>query len=140
MLDRDLLSRKVSRLRKYVSDLEQADDITWEKYGSDARSKAFVERYLNLAIEEVIDIANHLVSFHKWREPEGFRDLFTILYEKGVIPKKHLAAFQNMASFRNMLVHRYEQIDDELVFGIFRKKLHDFHIFMNLVKDWVEAR
>lgn len=140
MLDRELLSRKISRLRKYVSDLEQADDITWEKYDSDVRSKAFVERYLHLAIEEVIDIANHLVSFHNWREPEGYRDLFKILHEQGIIPKERLSAFQNMASFRNMLVHRYEQIDDELVFGIFRKKLKDFHVFVELVRKWVEAR
>lgn len=75
MVDKELISRKISQLRNYVAELRQAEDITWDRYESNLRSKAFVERYLHLAIEKVIDIANHLVSFHRWREPEGYRDL-----------------------------------------------------------------
>ena len=65
MVDNELISRKLSRLQAYVDELKAAQDITWKKYQSDLRSKAFVERYLHLAIEEVLDIANHIVSFHQ---------------------------------------------------------------------------
>lgn len=140
MVDKELISRKLSRLRSYVEAMEQAEDITWEKYQSDLRAKAFVERYLHLAIEEVIDIANHFISFYKWREPTGYRDLFTILKEHGIIDSEHLATFQNMASFRNMLVHRYETIDEELVFGMLKKRLGDFDLFIRLVVNWVESQ
>ncbi len=138
MVDKALLSRKLSRLRCYVSELKQADDISWEKYEADVRARAFVERYLHLAIEEVIDIANHLISFHKWREPEGYRDVFLVLHECAVIPKENLSDLQNMASFRNMLVHRYEKIDDEMVFGFFKKKLADFDVYMEQIMNWVK--
>ncbi|MCF8025749.1 MAG: hypothetical protein K9K82_09710, partial [Desulfobacteraceae bacterium] len=49
---------------------------------TDVRARAFVERYLHLAIEEIIDTANPIVSFHQWREPAGYRDLMRILLEK----------------------------------------------------------
>lgn len=137
-MDRDLLSRKLSRLQEYVNALRTAEDIDWGKYRSDIRARAFVERYLHLAIEEVLDICNHLVSFQRWREPTGYRDLFLILSEQGVIPRERLATFQNMASFRNMLVHRYERVDDELVFGIFKRRLDDFDEFTALVAAWVD--
>lgn len=140
MVDKELLSRKLSRLRSYMEVLKLAGDINWEKYQSDLRAKAFVERYLHLSVEEVIDIANHLISFHRWREPTGYRDLFTILREHGVIDAEHLPVFQNMASFRNMLVHRYETVDDELVFGIFKKRLDDFELFIGLVTRWAEKQ
>ena len=140
MVDKELLSRKMSRLRSYTEALKNAGDIDWEKYKSDPRAKAFVERYLHLAIEEVIDIANHLISFYKWREPTGFRDLFQILEEHGIIPEEYLSTFQDMASFRNMLVHRYETVDDELVFGIFKKRLDDFDLFSKLVVNWMESQ
>ena len=140
MVDKELLSRKLSRLRSCIEALKGAEDINWEKYQSDLRAKAFVERYLHLAIEEVIDIANHLVSFHRWREPTGYRDLFIILKEHGIIDEEHLSAFQNMASFRNMLVHQYETIDDELVFGIFKKRLDDFELFITLMVNWAEMQ
>ncbi len=139
MVDNELLSRKISNLQSYVSGLEAADDINWEKYLNDARSRAFVERYLHLSIEEVIDIANHLVSFCAFREPAGYRDLFSVLHEQGVIPENQLMTFQNMASFRNMLVHWYEKIDDEVVFGLFKKRLSDFLLFVDLVKQWVKS-
>ncbi len=140
MVDKELLSRKISRLRSYTEALKSAEDIDWEKYKSDLRAKAFVERYLHLAIEEVIDIANHLISFFKWREPTGYRDLFQILKEHGIMSEKDLPTFQNMASFRNMLVHRYEIIDEELVFGLFKKRLDDFELFIKRVLKWVEGQ
>ena len=140
MVDKELLSRKISRLRTYTEALMSAEDIDWEKYKSDLRAKAFVERHLHLAIEEVIDIANHLISFFKWREPTGYRDLFQILKEHGILNEKDLPTFQNMASFRNMLVHRYETIDEELVFGLFKKRLDDFELFIRMVVNWVERQ
>ena len=136
MVDKELVSRKLSQLRMYVDELRRAKDINWEKYRSDLRTRAFVERYVHLAIEEVIDVANHLVSFYQWREPTSFRDLFSILREHDIIPEDDLLTFQRMASFRNMLVHRYESIDDEVVFGIFNKHLSDFDLFIRLVTDW----
>ncbi len=139
MVDTELISRKISHLLNYISELEKADDITREIYSHDARARAFVERYLHLAIEEMFDIANHFVSFNSWREPAGYRDLFLILNEQGVIPAEHLLTFQNMASFRNMLVHRYQKMDDEVVFGIFKNRLPDFHEFVNLIKEWIES-
>lgn len=136
MVDKELLSRKLSFLETYITELRQADDITWERYRAEPRSRAFVERYLHLAIEAVFDIANHIISFHGWREPDSYRDMLAILHEQQVVPDKDLSGFQEMASFRNILVHRYEIIDDEIVFGVFRKRLTDFQRFGDLIKIW----
>jgi len=140
VVDKELLSRKLSLLRSYVAELVRADDITWAKYRSDLRTKAFVERYLHLAIEEVLDIANHLISFERWREPSGYRDIFLVLRENGVITNEQLPLLQEMASFRNLLVHRYENVDDEIVFRIFKKRLSDFDLFIELVSKWAKNR
>lgn len=78
MVDKELLSRKISQLRDYLHALQKAEDISWEKYRDDISSRAFVERYLHLCVEKVIDIGNHFVSFNRWREPDGYRDLLCI--------------------------------------------------------------
>lgn len=140
MVDMDVVSRKLSRLRGYVSSLEEATDITWERYRRDERLRAFVERYLHLATEAVIDLGNHLVSFEGWREPSGYRDLFTVLTENDVLPRDEVFRFQDIASFRNLLVHRYEKIDDEIVFGIFQRRLSDFLSFHDAVRRWARSR
>jgi len=140
MVDKEVLSRKLSQLRQYVAELRAAQDITWGVYQTDIRAKAFVERYLHLAIESLIDIANHVISFHGWREPEGYRDVVTVLHENSIISAQDLPVYQQMASFRNMLVHRYEKIDDATVFSLFKNRLDDFDRFLSLIKEWAEKQ
>jgi uncharacterized protein YutE (UPF0331/DUF86 family) len=60
MVDKELLSRKLSRLRSYIEVMKETEDINWEKYRPDLRVKAFVERYLHLAIE--IDLKDRINS------------------------------------------------------------------------------
>lgn len=36
-----------------------------------------------------------------------------------------------------MLAHRYERIDDALVYGLFRKRLGGFEASADLTKAWV---
>jgi hypothetical protein len=48
MVDKELVSRRLSQLRMYVDELRRAEDINWEKYRSDIRAGAFVERYIHL--------------------------------------------------------------------------------------------
>ena len=43
-----------------------------------------------------------------------------------------------MASFRNMLVHHYEKVEDEVVFGIFKNKLEDFDLFQEFVLAYLK--
>jgi len=137
MVNEEVVLRKIKRLREYVSELRQAKDITWETYRKNIRDKAFVERYVHIAIQSVFDIANHIISYEGWEEPDTYREIFAILASHGVLPEDHVSDFQNMASFRNMLVHHYEKIEDELVFGIFKNKLEDFDVFQKAVLEYI---
>lgn len=133
MVNHQVILSKLGKLKEYVNELRQADDISWEKYRRGVRDRAFVERYIHLAIQTVFDIANHLISYQGWEEPETYREIFSILASNGVFPSEKLSDYQNMASFRNMLVHHYEKVDDEVVFSIFKNKLGDFDLFREFV-------
>jgi uncharacterized protein YutE (UPF0331/DUF86 family) len=39
---------------------------------------------------------------------------------------------------RNMLVHHYEKVDNEVVFGIFKNKLEDFDLFCDCILEYVK--
>ena len=90
MVDRELLSRKISKLSYYISELKNAKDINWKKYTDDSRSKAFVERYLHLAIEEVFDMGAALL-----------RHRLTTISSSHNIPRfpSELLDYSEMASF-----------------------------------------
>jgi uncharacterized protein YutE (UPF0331/DUF86 family) len=129
LVDRLLLERIISDIRSNVQDLKQAQDITWEIYQTNKRSRRFVERTLHILIEACIDAAQHIISDKHFREPASYRDTFLVLAEEGVIHPKDLSRFEQMAAFRNLIVHYYERIDDSTVFGVFKRNLEDFELF-----------
>ncbi len=138
MVNDEIILRKTQKLKEYTNELRQAKDITWEKYQKDIRDRAFVERYIHIAIQTVFDIANHIISYEEWKEPDTFRETFSILASHGVLPDEKVTDYQNMASFRNMLVHHYESVEDEVVFGIFKNRLGDFDLFRGFILDYLK--
>ncbi len=137
MVDRILVERLLAEIASEVNDLKNATDITWEVYKTDKRSRRFVERTLHVIIEACIDVGHHIISDEKMREPSSYRDTFTVLAENGVLRPEDLNKFENMASFRNLLVHYYERVDDELVYGIFKKNLPDFEFFVKRIVEYL---
>jgi len=138
MVDRILIERILTDIRSHVQDLTDASDITWEIYRTDKRSRRFVERTLHILIEACIDVAQHIIADEKLREPESYRDTFAILAENGILHHSDLENFENMASFRNLLVHYYERVDDETVYGIFKQNLSDFNLFVKRIVEYLE--
>ena len=133
MVDKVLLERILTNIRTYIEDLRNASDITWEIYKTDKRARRFVERTLHIIIEACIDIAQHIIADEQLREPTSYRDTFNVLAENKILHSEDLARLENMASFRNLLVHYYERVDDEIVYGIFRKDLSDFDYFVEKI-------
>lgn len=137
MVDRILLERILAEITSEVNDLKNANDITWEVYKTDKRTSRFVERTLHIIVEACIDVAQHIISDEKMREPSSYRDTFTVLAENGILPPGDLERFENMASFRNLLVHYYERVDEEIVYGIFKKDLRDFEFFVGRIVEYI---
>jgi len=88
----------------------------------------------------MIDVAQHVIADEKWREPANYRDAFAVLAEGGAVGKAHLEQYQKMAAFRNLIVHYYEKIDDEVVFEIFQKNLGDFELFVKDISQFLSKQ
>ncbi len=138
MVDQLLVERILTDIKSNTQELRNADDINWEIYKSDMRSRRFVERSLHIMVEAVIDVAQHIVSDEKLREPMSYRDTFLVLAENKIIKTEHLDTYEKMAAFRNLIVHYYERIDDEVVFAIFKKNLGDFELFVSEIAQFLQ--
>jgi uncharacterized protein YutE (UPF0331/DUF86 family) len=138
MVDVVLVEKILGDIKSNVSELRQATDITWNIYRTDKRSRRFVERTLHILIEACIDVAQHIISDEQLREPTSYRDTFAVLAESGIIQPEDLTRMENMASFRNLIVHYYERIDDAAVYGFFKRNLSDFDIFVRSVVKYMK--
>ncbi len=140
MVNRDTVEKAIETISLNVRELRRAVDIDWEKYQTDIRARRFVERSLQVIIEACLDITHHIISDDGMREPVSYRDAFVVLGENGILPQEELEKYEKIAMFRNLLVHYYEKIDDEIVFGIFRKNLGDFDRFVGHVLTYLDRK
>jgi uncharacterized protein YutE (UPF0331/DUF86 family) len=58
-------------------------------------------------VEACVDISNHIISVKGFRRPMDYSDVFLVLEENKVINKDFSYRLQEMAKFRNVLVHGY---------------------------------
>ena len=53
----------------------------------------------------------------------------------GFLASKNLTFMVPMAGTRNILVHGYDKVDDSLIYGILKRHLDDFNIFLKEIRD-----
>lgn len=137
MVDILLVKRKLAELDTYLGQLKEYQDIKLSDYKSQWKTQRIVERTLHIMIELCVDIANHIISDCDLRPPTSYADTFSVLMEGKIINKSLSERLQKMAKFRNILVHRYEEIEPEIVISILRKDLKDFDLFKKAILNFL---
>ncbi|KAA8957948.1 DUF86 domain-containing protein [Mycobacterium sp.] len=67
------------------------------------------------AIEACIDVAQHICSAQGWGPPADNGDAMRLLGSHGVLTAEIADGFRKAVGFRNVLVHEYIQVSDDIV-------------------------
>jgi uncharacterized protein YutE (UPF0331/DUF86 family) len=137
MIDKPLIEKKLRRIEEFLHELQSAGRCTIEEFKKNIIKRRFIERNIELAIEQMIDICKHLVSGLDLSEPETYAECFDILMKEGIIAGRSLDIFKSMVRFRNILIHAYEGVDDSITYGIYERKLDDFKAFVKEVREYL---
>ncbi len=132
MTDRDLIEKKLARIVTHVEELRRLAHP--EAIRSDIREERFVEHTLQLAIQATLDVASHVVSDQRLGEPRANRELFELLARGGWIDEALAGVLVQVAGFRNVLVHGYEDVDLAIVEDVLRNHLHDLLAFVAAIQ------
>jgi len=130
-----VIENKISLVKKYLKTLERYRKLDIEEILSDVDKKGAVERYLYLASQAAIDLAEATISFKKFRKPASMSESFHILNEEGIIPND-LTEKIKMTGFRNIIAHDYEKINYDIVSDILKRGLDDIEIFTKKISDY----
>lgn len=128
MLDRKRILAKIDELDAYLDELITVAPANFKEYQR-IEKKRSCERLLQLSIECVIDVCKLFVSGLRLGLPSEENDLFGKMYKKNILSKQMNAVLIGMKGTRNILVHEYAAVDDELVFKAIKTKLKDFRKF-----------
>lgn len=139
MVDETLILRKLSELDEYCRQIKEYEKITVTQYAGDWKIQRIVERTLQMMIETCVDIAGHIIADREYRVPKSYSDTFKVLHEEKIVSSELFSALENMAKFRNIVVHDYDKVDAEIVVGILKKNLKDFVNYKDAIIKLLEA-
>ena len=80
---------------------------------------------LQRACELVIDIAMYIVSTNKLGIPQSKKEAFEILQKNNYISEETCKKMKGMIGFRNIVVHDYKEIDEEILQDVIENHLND---------------
>ena len=134
MVDRFVVAARIAKIREYVALLRRIRGMADERrFIDDPLIYGNAERYLQLAIQSVLDISHHIVADRNLALPADSKSLFDLLARQKVVSKRLSVKLAAMAGFRNVLVHEYLEIDRRRVYRALTTELRDFESFIRAV-------
>lgn len=133
MVDPGRVRALLDRLGEEVAHLRRLSERAADELLEDPDLLAAVKYRFVVAIETCVDVGQHVIASEGLRAPRDFADVFTVLGEGGFVPEDQVARLQDMARFRNLLVHGYQRVDDRRVVEILAGRLSDFDAFRTSV-------
>lgn len=129
--------RKIKNLEETLARLKEIiNDTSLETYLEDYRLQWQVERGLLLAAEALFDIGDHILAAQFHTHASDYEDVITKLVMKKVVSKKLGEDLKGLGGFRNILVHEYADVNNELVYDASSKDLKHFHNFIRDILVW----
>lgn len=132
------IARKIRNMKRYIDYLLSYESLSKVRLEDDYELRSAIERNFHLAIESALDIGEILISAEGFEKPEDYRSVIRILGDNSVIPKNFAERFADAASFRNILVHMYVEVDTEKLHYYLQNNLGDFDEFARHIARYLE--
>ncbi len=132
MVNVELLRKRLARLEEYLGILGHISRYSFDEFMAEPERYGAAERFLQLSIESVNDIGNHVVSDLKLGEVNWQSDIPQLLAKHGYLTDEMEQMWVSMIGFRNILVHEYMDVDRRLVYEVLQDNLGDYR----KLEDW----
>lgn len=137
-IDKDVINSRISKLREYLKILAKLKKEKKKDFIKDYKIYGLAERYLQLSIECILDIGNHLISRLNLEKPETYQEILEILGNNEILPEEFAHKIAKMAGFRNILIHNYLDIDRTIVYDHLQENLTDFKDFNKYIITYIK--
>jgi uncharacterized protein YutE (UPF0331/DUF86 family) len=138
---------RVKEIEKKISDVLDALEVISSNFPEDfgdflkmGLAKDGLYKKTEFSIESIIDICNILNSDLRLGVPDTEEDMLDRLEKKKVLSKKVIEIIRQMKGFRNILVHKYGDIDDKKAYEDIRKGIDDFEIVIKEIEGLLKGK
>lgn len=137
-LSRKVLVNRLSEIERDLARLSEFQGMPLKEF-CDGVHYAAAEHYLRRALEAIFDAGNHILSrlpLAPGERPETYKAIALALGRHQVVAKEFAEGpLTAMAGYRNRLVHFYDEVTSEELYGIIRNELKDLETFARSLGD-----
>jgi uncharacterized protein YutE (UPF0331/DUF86 family) len=130
-LDKKTMQLRIDVIERNLKEIESISREKLEKISY--RDELALKHALLECIEACVDMSNHIISVKGFRRPVDYSDVFVVLEENKIISKDFSRRLQEMAKFRNVLVHRYIIVDRGKLLKIVKDDVKDVVEFVKTI-------
>jgi len=125
MVRAEVIRKRLNKLEEYLVILFKLQRYNREEFMSDAEHYGSAERFLQLTIESITDMGNHVIADIELGVVNSYSDIPLILSQHGYLSDELRETWIRMIGFRNTLVHEYIDIDRDIVYNVLQNNLQD---------------
>ena len=133
MVDKDILWAKISALEKHLARVQAKSEAGLPAFLDDLDRQESVLFNLQMAIQNCIDLAAHIVSEEGLGVAGSTNELFYLLEEQGIIGRAMSEKMVMAVGFRNLVVHEYGKVDLEVVYRVSHENVQDLKDFARAI-------
>lgn len=139
-VDKEALVSLIEKNKEYLKKLRELQKYNEEDFLDDWRIYSLVDRYLHLALESFLDIGKKVINQLDLKKPDRYSDVPYILAQNKIIPKNMQEKYEELAKFRNALVHDYLYLDHEIIYKHLQEDVEYLEKFVEFIKDYMKDK
>lgn len=128
-------AQKITSLQRCVSRAREELTSAGAAFASNHTAQDAAVLNVLRAYETAIDLANMVIRKGKLGIPSETRESFAILMREQLVPHDLGMRLQKMVGFRNLAVHRYRELDMDIVRAVISHGLDDLLTFAQTARS-----
>jgi uncharacterized protein YutE (UPF0331/DUF86 family) len=136
----EIIRIKLKEIKDSLTKIKNNLPKTLEEFLDLGLIKDGIYKRVEFMIENVLDICKIINTDLNLGLPKKDVDIIENLMKHKIISKKMGEKIKEMKSFRNILVHVYGEIEDEIAYEEIKNGLKDFEDFEKEIESFLKAR
>lgn len=122
-------------MQKHVARVKAKGDISLDAFLQDLDRQESVLFNLQMAIQNCIDMAAHIVSEEGLGLAGSTNEIFYLLEDRGHIDHDLTERMVQVVGFRNLIVHEYGKVDLKTVFRVCHDDVQDLEELARVLSE-----
>jgi len=127
----DILKTKIKLIAENLPELKSTLPNSFEEFQSNHIFRSASERYFQLVVDSIIDCNQILIEMNNLEIGDTYLKTFNNLIGKSIFPNDLLKKISFCVGTRNVIVHRYENVQ-------LKREFEDMHTYLPLFTEYLK--